>query len=764
MRRLLRWVIKVSLWGLFLSTCVAIGGGVALIPTVRGIQEDLAQSVRDHLALKTTHPGWSFPGKLYSAPASLDLPKNRRIMHAKLRSYTAECPAVNAGSFCEKTGEVIPRGGTFPEGVQPSGLSPKAWTRPLAMEPIVLGPLIGTDAEIRFHVELDEVPPHLIAALLHSEDAEFYNHSGVNFLAFGRAIIANLQGGGYAQGASTITMQVVRNLTQERTKTIQRKLKEVLQALLLERILTKDEILQMYLDMPYLGQDGSFSISGFAAASQFYFQKELQDIDINEAAILVGILPAPAAFRPDKFPGRAQEKRDRVLRLLQRAGWNVDKAITSPIPISSVSPLGKFQYPAFAQASISWLESNFETRQLYTTGLNVFTSLDIVAQSETERVFKEKLDLFMKTIGLSQNPSMQGASVLIDPKTGYLQAVYGGDISSPYDFSRATQARRQAGSSFKPLVYALAFSQTDENGEFIWRSFDTVLNERRTFPNTNGWRPRNNGGKYSPVSTLAKGLTKSENIATASLLEQLGGPTKLIDFANSLGFKTDHYPNEMGLALGQAEVTPLEMGCFVAMLANGGTQVHGLPVTHAIDRNGDNHVYVTALGGRILKEEAAALTRAIMRLVILQGTGGASRSANGEKGYTGNAFGKTGTTDQNKDLWFVGASPTYAGALWIGYDNPLDMRASSSDLAAPLWGWWMRAVHSGLTWEKDFHGVELKNRYVCDVSGQYRNATCNTMPIPTLPNQKPKGMCPHNHPAPDPNKPVYQNLWKRMNQ
>ena len=759
MRQIFRFGIKAMLWGSFFVLVLLSGITIVLWPTVQEIDEELTKDVREHLSLKKTHPGWSFPGTLYSASASLKLPKNRRIKHAKLRNYTNQCPATVPGSYCQTTGNVIPRGGIFPEGIQPPGL--EGWTRDVAMEPIELGPLIGGDAEIRFHADLHTVPPYLIAALLHSEDAEFYNHSGVNFMAFGRAIIANIRGGGYAQGASTITMQVVRNLTQERNKTIKRKLREVLQALLLERLLSKDEILQMYLDMPYLGQDGSYSISGFSAASQFYFQKDIQDLSINESAILVGILPAPAAFRPDKFPDRAQEKRDRVLRLLQQAGWNVQDALNSPIPIFSVSPLGQFKYPAFAQASISWLEDNFGKQQLYTTGLKVFTSLDIVAQSETERVFSEKLQLFMKTLGLPKSPSMQAASVLIDPKTGYLEAVYGGTIDSPYDFSRATQARRQSGSSFKPVVYAMAFSEKNDDGSLKWRAFDTVPNQRRTFPNTNGWRPRNNGGKYSPTSTLAKGLALSENIATASLLEKLGGPSKLIEFSHDMGFKTSHYPVEMGLALGQAEVTPLEMGCFVAMLANGGTQVHGQPVTHAIDQNGQNHVYVTGLGGRLLSEEAATLTRAIMRLVILQGTGGASRYANGEKGYTGNAFGKTGTTDNNKDLWFIGSSPTYSGALWIGYDKPLNMRASSSDLAAPLWGWWMRSVHNGLTLEKDFNGVSLKKRYVCGVSGQYRNATCSTMPIPALPSQKPKGVCKHFHPKLDPNKKKYENLWKR---
>ncbi len=759
MSRTLRLLTKISLRLLLLMSILIVGFALGTIPTIQNMSDRLRIKVQDHLELQNTHPGWSFPGTLYSGAALLSLPIKRRIAHAKLRNYQAKCPAVKPGTYCSKDGSVIPRGGLFPEGYQPPGL--ENWTREIAMEPIELGPLIGADSEIRFHLPLDDTPSHLIAALLHSEDSEFYEHSGVNFVAFIRALIANLQGGSYSQGASTITMQVVRNLTQDKDKTIKRKLREILLALLLERHLTKDEILQMYLDMPYLGQNGSFSICGFAAASQFYFQKDVTNISIDEAAILVGILPAPAIFRPDKFPHLAQEKRDRVLNRMEHAGWNVQSALERPIPIFAVSPLGRFKYPSYAQASISWLENNFDKRQLYTTGLKVFTSLDLVAQKETERVFDEKLTLFMNTLGLPKSPQLEGAAVLIDPSSGYLKAAYGGTIQSPYDFSRATQARRQAGSSFKPVVYSMAFTSLNTVKDRLWTPFDTVGNQRRTFPNTNGWRPRNNGGRYSSTSTLTKGLTKSENIATASLLEQLGGPEKLIAFANRMGFQTDAYPDEMGLALGQAEVTPLEMGCFVAMLANGGTQVYGIPITHAIDRNGNNHIFVSGLGKQVMSQDTATLTREIMRLVILQGTGGASRGANGEKGYTGVAFGKTGTTDKNKDLWFIGSTPTFSGALWLGYDKPINLKASASDLAAPLWGWWMRAVHNGIPWGKEFQGSTIKTRYLCGMSGQYRNDTCKTMPIPTLPTHRPRGRCEIEHPPEDPNKPKYINLWNK---
>ena len=753
-----KWLRRIF-WTLLLCSILLLTGLLIVgYPIWKALERETIEMIDDHKDFQSIHPGWSFPSTLYSAPAPLSLPKKRRIDQAKVRNYTLQCPATKPGEYCTD-GTIIPRGGLFMEGLQPPGLD--NWTRELALEPVNMGTIIGKDSEVRKHLPIDEAPPHLIAALLHSEDNQFYKHDGVNYWAFGRAILANLQGGGYNQGASTITMQVVRNMSQQHKKTIQRKLKEMAQAIIMDRYLSKKEILQMYLDMPYLGQDGSFSICGFAAAAEFYFQKDVREIDLNEAAILVGILPAPGSFRPDKYPERAQEKRDRVLRIMQKEGWNVKKALESPIPIASVSTLTNFQNPAFVQASISWLTDNIAEETLYGAGLNIFTSMDLLLQQSTESLFEEKLQYYTKVLRLPKNPAMQAAGVLINPKTGYMEAVYAGEIVSPYDFSRATQAKRQPGSSFKPLVYALAFSQKDEQGDPIWNSFDTIPNERRTFPNTNGWRPRNNGGKYSETSTLTKGLTWSENVATASLLEKLGGPKPLIEFAQQLGFDTTKFPEEMGLALGQAEVTPLEMAQFAAMLANGGLHVDGRPIITAFDLTGKQYIIDSPIGDRVLQEDAAALTRDLMKSVVLNGTGGASRGANGEIGYTGLAFGKTGTTDSNKDLWFVGSTPTYSGSLWIGYDKPIDLKASASDLAAPLWGWWMREMHQDLSLESTFMGLQLEPKYVCTVSGKYKNSTCKTLAHPTLPNHRPKGQCSMEHPPPDPNQPKYQGLWNR---
>ncbi|MBM73973.1 MAG: hypothetical protein CMK59_01125 [Proteobacteria bacterium] len=729
-------------------------------PYWKRIHSETIQMAQDHLEHKTSHPGWSFPGTIWSAPAALELPIKRRIAHAKLRKYEQQCPAENPGTYCPSTGEIIPRGGAFPEGNQPPGL--ENWTRAPAMEPIELSMLLGPDGEIREHLPLDKAPKHLIEAILASEDADFFNHWGVNFSALIRALISNLQGGGYKQGASTLTMQVVRNMNQKKEKTILRKVNELASAIFLDSHLTKEQILQFYLDMPYLGQKGSLSICGFEAASQHYFNKPATDLTISEAATLVGILPAPGTLRPDKYPQAALIRRNRVLRLLKESGFDIGNSIQEDIALEE-GELKHSRHPAYVQATLSWLKKNLDSHTIYGSGLQVFTAMDLVLQHRSERFFPENLKFLQTTAGLPQTPPLQAAATIIDPQTGLLIAVYGGTQLHATDFNRATQARRQAGSSLKPLVYALAFSKTDKEGNRLWKSFSTLPNQRKTFPNTNGWRPRNNGNKYSDNSTLTAGLVWSQNIVTASLLESIGGPNELIGFADKIGFDVSNYPFELGLALGQAEVTPLEMTRFAATIVNGGYYTKGSPILKISKLNGTSVVEDMGLGSSVLSSEAALITRELMRLVILAGTGGASREAVGKKGFKGEAIGKTGTTDSNKDLWFMGSTATYSGALWIGYDTPQDLRASSSDFAAPLWGWWMYSMHKDIPYEKFdkvFTAPEFKRKWLCMETGGVPNDSCRTIGMPTLEGEKSKIQCEEKHVYDE--KKKYEGLWRRI--
>jgi len=403
------------------------------------------------------------------------------------------------------------------------------------------------------------------------------------------------------------------------------------------------------------------------------------------------------------------------------------------------------------------------THSVYGSGLNVYTALDVVAQERTEEIISEKIAYLAESVGQRSDEPLQVAAALVDPDTGALVAVYGGRDSTATGFNRATQARRQAGSSFKPLVYALAFSQMDGDGLPRYTASDTVSNERRTFENTNGWRPRNVGGKYSETIPLAQALASSSNVGTASLLEELGGPRRLVDFADLLGFEKRWLPEEMGLALGQGEVTPLEMASFVSAVINGGRRSTGSPVMLA--RDAAQQIPVGALRQErpAMPPEAAALTRELMRGVVLSGTGGAVRGVNGIIGYEGEAIGKTGTTDKEMDLWFVGGTPRYASALWVGYDTPTTIGGSSSELAAPLWGWWMKGIHDGLD-ERSFEGPEIEYRQICTVTGlrPQPDQGCLSIRAPFLPGTAPRGVssvCA----KPEPEK-KYVSMWKRRQQ
>lgn len=748
------------LWLSALFGLAAAGtAAVFLWPEWLMLQAETIDMAEQHRSYTIAHPGWSFPATVYSDAFDLDHSPELVALHAEARGYDTACPPTEPGQYCPDDGTVVPRGGVFAEGPQPAGTT--GWSRPLALEPVRLGMLLGPDAEVRWHLPLSEAPDSLIAAIIAAEDEAFRTHPGVDFMGLARAVWINSQGGSYSQGASTLTMQVVRNLNQQREKTIARKVREIGAALALDAHLGKDGVLQMYLDAPYLGQAGSLSICGFRAASLYYWGKDVDELTLAQQATLAAILPAPGRFAPDRNPELTQSRRDMVLRRMADAGWDVTAALNEPITTDLQEPIPEPRHPAYLQAARVAAEQALPEHVLYGAGLSIFTALDLVAQETTESLLVEKSAYLSKIIPRREAP-LEVAGVLIKPQTGNLVAVYGGTQLTATDFSRATQARRQPGSSFKPLVYAMALSQLGDDGLPAWRPHHTVKNNRRVFPNTDGWTPRNISGDYSATTTLAQGLAWSQNIAAASLLEELGGPRALIDFATMLGYETRHFPAEMGLSLGQGEVTPLEQARFVAAVINGGHKVSGSPLVLIKDVGDRLRWSTSAIEERVMTEESAALTLGLMRLVIINGTGGASRGGGGFAGYQGPAIGKTGTTDMEKDLWFIGGSPLFASALWLGYDQPERIGGSASDLASPLWGWWMKALHDPREVPEHFEmSVELTGRGVCTLSGRYSNGSCRTIGAPFLPDDKPEGACSILHPPPDPEKKKYEGLWKR---
>ncbi len=757
--------LRRALLAVLILTLLAGGVGLALLwPQWLVVRASARKLADQHLAHEVAHPGWSFPGRAWSAPAPLDLPPERLVLHAKARGYQESCPPAEPGQYCAKTGEVIPRGGLFAEGVQPAGL--EGWTRPLALEPVFLGSLIGPDGEIREHLPIAQAPKLLLAAIVAAEDEAFFEHGGIDLKGMSRAAWINAQGGGFKQGASTLTMQVVKNLSQEKDKTLDRKLREAATAVALDRYLGKDGVLQIYLDTPYLGQDGSFSICGFQAAARHYYGIEATELSLSQAATLAGILPAPARYAPDRFPDRALVRRDMVLDRLEKAGWDVAAARLEPIETRS-KPRPAERYPSYLQAVRTWSEAKIGTTMLYGAGMDVWTALDIVAQEQSDTLLPERTRYLERIVGRRGSEPIEVAGAVISTRTGFLVAVHGGTQALATDFNRATQARRQPGSALKPLVFALALSQKNPDGSWRFTPATALRNSRGVFPDTDGWNPRNVGGGYTTTAALAYALTWSQNIATAALLQEAGGPAELIALARTLGFETRGWPEELGLALGQGEATPLEMARFVATVIGEGKLASGWPVMQVTDARGRSRLRVEGWGDQVLPPEAAALTRDMMRAVIEQGTGGASRGGGGFPGYGGPAIGKTGTTDSEKDLWFVGGTPDYANALWIGYDQPVRIGASASDLASPLWGWWTRALHQGMP-QAEFQGeVKTTSRAICLVSGGLSNGSCPLTGAPFLPGTEPKKACTQLHTrAPEvegeeKEDKGYEGLWKR---
>lgn len=725
---------------------VLFAAGIPSLMVFRAWLREGAELGREHAALFRTHPGWSFPAHVRSSavdPAAVS--PQRLLAEAKARRYVEDCKRPTPGTFCTRTQQVVPREGT-------------------TLEPILLGTLLGPDGELRTHLPLAAAPKHLVDAILTAEDRDFREHHGVNFTALVRAALRNTRKGQYAQGGSTLTMQVVRNLNQRSEKTIGRKLKEAALALGLERELGKDGVLQMYLDAPYLGQRGGVSICGFQEAARHYFDVDATALTLAQAATLVAVLPGPGHYAPDRHPEACKARRDFILtELSSRFGYDVTAALAEPLTLSMRAEPEPERFPAYLGTVRAELERRLPGRVVTGAGLEVEVAVDAVLQAEAERLFPEKTAAFEALVGRRKSGPLQAAGVALDVSNGALLAVYGGHAGASGDLNRATQSHRQPGSAFKPLVYALAFSQQKADGTPRFTAASTEPNLPRVFHTPQGdWRPANVSGESSVTASLAQGLTWSQNIATASLLDDLGGPRPVIDFAQRLGFDTSAFPEEYGLALGQAEVTPLELAMLAGTIANGGRRLTPSTVTRATDALGVQRLGPPEAGEQVIAPEAAALTRELMRLVIEAGTGGASRGVSGEAGYGGQAMGKTGTTDAEKDLWFIGATPRVAAAVWLGYDQPERIGAAASDLAAPLWGWWLgHALRDGPKWPEFPAEPKVTRQGICTITGLRPNDTCKVIAAPFLPGTGPTGTCEQLHEADESAPEAHESLWKR---
>jgi penicillin-binding protein 1A len=546
----------------------------------------------------------------------------------------------------------------------------------------------------RVNVPLARVPAHVRGAFIAVEDRRFRSHSGVDWRGVVRATASNLRAGGVREGASTITMQLARNVflgNRATERTWGRKLLEWRYATLIERALTKDDILERYLNAIYLGN----GVYGVEAASRDLFGKRISDVSLAEAAMLAGLPKAPSSYSPRNDRARALARRAIVLDILAR-----DK-LASPAALAAArkAPLriAKSEWTSSRTAD-SWAveaarvtldslrDAGVIPRALNDGQLRVWSTIDRRAQLAAERTVAAGAAAIDQERSWSDGAlrgtdRTQGALVALDPETGAMRAIVGGRRIERRGFNRAFRAKRQPGSTFKPFVYAAALQQGFTTASMI-DDEPVEINAGRDV-----WRPANYGDEYAGRITLRDALTRSANAATVRISRDVG-MERIATLAHAQGIVSD-LPLVPALALGAAAVTPLEITSAYAAFANGGRRVVPYLVEKVEDPFGRIIWQRPVTPSRtVLDASDAFLVTSLLQSVVDRGTGNAVRAA----GIRGPVAGKTGTTNDGADVWFVGYTPTLVAGIWFGADapQPLGYNASGGRLAAPQWARFLR--------------------------------------------------------------------------
>jgi penicillin-binding protein 1A len=661
------------------------------------------------------------------------------------------------------------------------------------------------------YVPLKDIPPHLKNAVVATEDSRFWKHKGIDYLGIGRALIKDILSASLKEGGSTITQQLAKIMFLSSEKTIQRKIKEAQLAIKLEKELSKEEILELYLNKVYFGH-GAY---GVEMASRLYFGKPVNRITLAESAILAGLIKAPNTYSPYNNLVKAKERQETVLKRMEEEGFikpsEAEKAKKEPIFLSSFNT-NTDSYNYFLEYIRDILEQKYGIEMIYKGNLRVYTTLNKKAQLSAQKALQEGLrevdkrkgwrgplgnkadikdDLQtpktsfhpfvgdistgivlsvgpkeatikargltgklmladaiwastvidknsgkIKTIknlkltdilrkgdiiqvkfknisgnnilfSLEQEPEIEGAVVIMEPETGFIKALVGGNNFNKSPFNRAVYAKRQPGSAFKPVIYAAAL----EHG---FTPATVINDEPVSYPGVNGqpWTPENYDHKYYGPTTLRTALAFSRNIVTVKLLDSVG-IDKVISFAKKIGINSE-IPRELTIALGSVTMTPLELATVYSTFANGGIKIEPIAIRYITDSKGTVLESNEPEGDEVVSPETSFLITSMMKDVISYGTG--MRANIGRP-----AAGKTGTSNDYKDAWFVGYTPQLVGCVWIGFD---DMRKSlgagevGGRVAAPIWSRFMREILNDES-PKDFAIPDGITKYIIDEASSY---------------------------------------------
>ncbi len=552
------------------------------------------------------------------------------------------------------------------------------------LEPELVGAYYGADREQRDLVRLADVPRHLIDAILAVEDRRFEAHHGIDFRRIGGAFLANLRAGSLRQGGSTLTQQLVKNFFLTPDKTLRRKVQEAVMAILVEARYDKEAILESYLNEIYFGQRGATAVHGVGEAARLYFGKKPADLTVAESAMLAAIIQSPNRLSPHRDPEQGVARRNLVLALMRQQG-RIDEATyqwekQEPVRVAAITPeLGQDRY--FLDVLRRQLPEAYDREVLTAEGLRIYSTLDVRLQHLAAKVLADGLKRLEESYPQlrSEDPEqqLQGCLLAMRPQTGEVLALVGGRNYGRSQFDRCTQARRQVGSIFKPFVYIAGLERRGGPVITLGSFLDDSPLEVQT--PSGPWRPENYDHEFHGRVPVREALERSFNVASARLGQEVG-IDRVIDVARRLGI-TSPLPLVPSLALGSADISPLEIARAYATLANGGVRPSPHTFEDVVGTEGRALVRRTLRFERVLDPGAAYLVISLLEGVVERGTATRVRAA----GLRGPIAGKTGTTDDERDLWFVGFTPELVAVVWLGFDEPRSIGVSSSSGALPIW-------------------------------------------------------------------------------
>ena len=548
------------------------------------------------------------------------------------------------------------------------------------LEPELIGRIYPDNFEDRILVSHDDIPPALIDALLAVEDRNFFNHEGIDLRGIMRALFHNILRRQFEQGGSTITQQLVKNFFLSRERTLARKVNEMIMALLMERHYGKNEILTAYVNEVYLGQQGQRSVHGFGTAAEFYFARPLNELRLDQVALLVGMVKGASWYNPRRHPERAERRRNLVLDLMFRQGYLDERtrlqAQARPLDLSAAPRWVSGKYPAFLQFVKGQLLREYEMKDLRNEGLRIFTTLDTRRQDSTELVLRQQLRQMERGKSMKAG-TLQAAGIFLQSSTGAVLSLAGDRNAEYAGFNRAMHATRPIGSLIKPFIYYTALTDPHRFSPVTWLN-DSDITIRLS--DGASWRPDNYDGRNHGRVSLIEALARSYNKASVRLGWEVG-LDRVIATLRKAGVNSDIEPFP-ALLLGALELTPLQVGQLYQTLANGGFFVPVNSIREVLDSEGRALRRYALEVRQALQAEAAFLTGFMLVQAVSRGTGrGLYRMLPGVP-----LAGKTGTTNDLRDSWFAGFGNDVTGVVWVGRDDNQPTGFTGASGALQIWG------------------------------------------------------------------------------